>query len=246
MDPGAANACCDDACARSKKSSARPTRASAKSKSCARRSRRPSCPEAAATQAERELKRLAALPQHAPDRHLIRTYIEWMAELPWSKATEDKLDLPDRRGRCSTPTTTTSRRSRSASSSSWRCASWLPRRRARSCASSARPVSARRRSAARSPEPWAATSPARRSAACATRRRSAGTAEPTSAPCRGGSCRACDAPARATRSSCSTRSTSWARTFAAIPHRPCSRCSTPSRITPSATTTSRSPSTSPT
>jgi len=50
-------------------------------------------PPAAESQAERELKRLAALPQHAPDRHLIRTYIEWMADLPWSKETEDKLDL---------------------------------------------------------------------------------------------------------------------------------------------------------
>jgi ATP-dependent Lon protease len=50
-------------------------------------------PDAAQTQADRELKRLAALPQHAPDRHLIRTYIEWMADLPWSKETEDKLDL---------------------------------------------------------------------------------------------------------------------------------------------------------
>jgi ATP-dependent Lon protease len=50
-------------------------------------------PPAALEQAERELKRLAALPQHAPDRHLIRTYIEWMADLPWSKESEDKLDL---------------------------------------------------------------------------------------------------------------------------------------------------------
>jgi ATP-dependent Lon protease len=54
-------------------------------------------PEDALSQAERELKRLAALPQHAPDRHLIRTYIEWMAELPWSKETEDKLDIPTAR-----------------------------------------------------------------------------------------------------------------------------------------------------
>jgi ATP-dependent Lon protease len=54
-------------------------------------------PEDALSQAERELKRLAALPPHAPDRHLIRTYIEWMAELPWSKETEDKLDLPTAR-----------------------------------------------------------------------------------------------------------------------------------------------------
>ncbi|MEE2679592.1 MAG: endopeptidase La [Myxococcota bacterium] len=50
-------------------------------------------PEEALAQAERELQRLSALPQHAPDRHLIRTYIEWMADLPWSAETEDKLDL---------------------------------------------------------------------------------------------------------------------------------------------------------
>ncbi len=51
-------------------------------------------PEAARTQAERELQRLAALPQHAPDRHLIRTYVEWMIDLPWSVETDDKLELP--------------------------------------------------------------------------------------------------------------------------------------------------------
>jgi ATP-dependent Lon protease len=50
-------------------------------------------PEEAYAQAERELKRLSALPQHAPDRHLIRTYLEWMVELPWSVETDDDLDL---------------------------------------------------------------------------------------------------------------------------------------------------------
>jgi ATP-dependent Lon protease len=50
-------------------------------------------PELARAQADRELQRLSALPQHAPDRHLIRTYVEWLADLPWSTQTEDKLDL---------------------------------------------------------------------------------------------------------------------------------------------------------
>jgi ATP-dependent Lon protease len=50
-------------------------------------------PDIARSQAERELQRLAALPQHAPDRHLIRTYVEWIVDLPWSKQTEDRLDL---------------------------------------------------------------------------------------------------------------------------------------------------------
>ena len=50
-------------------------------------------PEEALEHAERELRRFAALPQHAPDRHLIRSYLEWLADLPWSKETEDHLDL---------------------------------------------------------------------------------------------------------------------------------------------------------
>jgi len=55
-------------------------------------------PEEARAQADRELQRLAGLPPHAPDRHLIRTYVEWLADLPWSRETEDKLDLADARG----------------------------------------------------------------------------------------------------------------------------------------------------
>jgi ATP-dependent Lon protease len=54
-------------------------------------------PAEAHAQAERELRRLAALPQHAPDRHLIRTYLEWLADLPWSIATEDHLDVGEAR-----------------------------------------------------------------------------------------------------------------------------------------------------
>jgi len=55
-------------------------------------------PEEAEAQAERELQRLTALPQQAPDRHLIRTYVEWMADLPWSSTTDDKLDIATARG----------------------------------------------------------------------------------------------------------------------------------------------------
>jgi len=54
-------------------------------------------PEEAAEHADRELRRLAALPQHAPDRHLLRNYLEWFADLPWSIETEDKLDLVEAR-----------------------------------------------------------------------------------------------------------------------------------------------------
>jgi ATP-dependent Lon protease len=54
-------------------------------------------PEEAETLANRELRRLTSLPQHAPDRHLIRTYLDWLLELPWDKETEDHLDLKDAR-----------------------------------------------------------------------------------------------------------------------------------------------------
>jgi ATP-dependent Lon protease len=50
-------------------------------------------PPEASEHADRELRRFRALPQHAPDRHLVRTYLEWIADLPWSKQTEDQLDL---------------------------------------------------------------------------------------------------------------------------------------------------------
>jgi ATP-dependent Lon protease len=54
-------------------------------------------PEEAREQADRELRRLRALPSHAPDRHLLRTYLEWLADLPWSTETEDHLDLREAR-----------------------------------------------------------------------------------------------------------------------------------------------------
>jgi ATP-dependent Lon protease len=48
-------------------------------------------------EAERELKRMEKLPAAAPDYQVIRTYLEYVLELPWKKATEDKLDLKEAR-----------------------------------------------------------------------------------------------------------------------------------------------------
>jgi ATP-dependent Lon protease len=54
-------------------------------------------PEHAWKQAERELNRFERLPPQAAEHGVIRTYLEWLADLPWSKATEDSLDLKDAR-----------------------------------------------------------------------------------------------------------------------------------------------------
>jgi ATP-dependent Lon protease len=54
-------------------------------------------PDEVRTEAERELKRLEKLPAAAPDYHVIRTYLEYVLELPWHKSSEDKLDLQEAR-----------------------------------------------------------------------------------------------------------------------------------------------------
>jgi len=50
-------------------------------------------PEEVRKGADRELSRLERLPQAAAEHGVIRTYLEWIATLPWSITTEDDLDL---------------------------------------------------------------------------------------------------------------------------------------------------------
>ncbi|HML20060.1 MAG TPA: endopeptidase La [Aggregatilinea sp.] len=50
-------------------------------------------PDAAHDKAEKELARLALVPPMAPEVGIIRTYLEWLVDLPWSAVTEDNLDL---------------------------------------------------------------------------------------------------------------------------------------------------------
>ncbi len=50
-------------------------------------------PEHAQKAADRELSRLERLPPAAAEYGVIRTYLEWLIELPWSVETEDDLDV---------------------------------------------------------------------------------------------------------------------------------------------------------
>ena len=50
-------------------------------------------PEPVLKEANRELKRLERVPQTSPESGVIRDYLNWLCELPWSSETEDNLDL---------------------------------------------------------------------------------------------------------------------------------------------------------
>src|SRR4029077_10909613 len=49
-------------------------------------------PEAVALVAAREVERLERTPSASPDHQMIRTYLDWVLDVPWSTVTADRLD----------------------------------------------------------------------------------------------------------------------------------------------------------
>src|SRR6185436_9113954 len=43
---------------------------------------------------QRELSRYERMPEMAAERSMIRTYLDWMVELPWDVSSEEQIDLP--------------------------------------------------------------------------------------------------------------------------------------------------------
>jgi ATP-dependent Lon protease len=54
-------------------------------------------PDDVREQAERELGRLERTSEQSPEYGWIRTYLDWMTELPWNVRTDDNLDITDAR-----------------------------------------------------------------------------------------------------------------------------------------------------
>src|SRR4051794_15428371 len=54
-------------------------------------------PEAARVAAEREIDRLERMSEQSPESSYIRTWLDWMLDMPWNSRSEDRLDVVDAR-----------------------------------------------------------------------------------------------------------------------------------------------------
>ena len=66
-------------------------------------------PKEVEKEAKKQLERLDMMHPDAIESTMVRTYLEWLVELPWSKSTKDNIDIKKAQ-RSSTRTITTSTR----------------------------------------------------------------------------------------------------------------------------------------
>ncbi|HEV2580108.1 MAG TPA: endopeptidase La [Ktedonobacteraceae bacterium] len=52
-------------------------------------------PDEVLAKALKELERFNAMPSMAPDSGVLRSYLDWLASLPWQRVTEDRLDIKE-------------------------------------------------------------------------------------------------------------------------------------------------------
>ncbi len=138
-------------------------------------------PEKVLKETEKQLKRLEKMHPDTAESATVRTYLEWMVELPWSKKSKDNLDLK-------AANKVLNEDHYDLEKVKERILEYLAVRkaqreneRARFSVSSARPASAKHRSASLSPVRSDASSSASVWAACEMKQKSAAIAAPTSA-----------------------------------------------------------------
>src|SRR4029077_11587151 len=54
-------------------------------------------PEEAEKQAKKELRRLERMPEASAEYGMVRSYLDWLIELPWSKLSEERIDIAEAR-----------------------------------------------------------------------------------------------------------------------------------------------------
>ncbi len=54
-------------------------------------------PDEVRKEADRELKRMSSMSPQSPEYSVIRTYLDWIVELPWRVSSEDRMDMADAR-----------------------------------------------------------------------------------------------------------------------------------------------------
>ena len=190
-------------------------------------------PKAANDKAYAELKKLRLMSPMSAEAGVVRNYLEVLTGLPWSKKSKIKSNLAtaeevlnaDHYGLERVKDRILEYLAVQIKSKRLFCAWW------------GRLVWVRPRWGSQSPKPQGANTCVWLWVACAMRLKFAGTAAPILALCRARCCKVWAKLAYATRCFCSMKSTNSARIFAATHPAHCLRCSTPSKTTPSTTTT---------